>query len=283
MGGVPSALLHQLASSGIASEENGRWLATFRIVPVQGVFVLVDRPSRLPELGNAWVQFGIDTIQLASMIVHEARGGGRALDLCTGSGIQALLPSKRYAVTEGTDINPRAIAMAEANAAINGVGDRLQFWQGDLYDRAEGTYDLIVANPPFMFLPPDVAQTNLRGSGGALGIEVTLRVLEGLAGRLSEQGEAFTYTQGPRIAGRCQLVEATSRRLSGVPLEVEFEEILRGYWSAYHEFYRSAGVESLTCYRVRVKRASRFSVTVRPLRGWRRAAVSLGVALERWA
>lgn len=278
---IPRVLLDRIEESGIASESQGLWTPRFRVVPLHGLFLLADFPRSRTVLENSFVQLGFDSAMLAHMIVHESAGGSRALDLCTGGGIQALLLATRFASVDATDLNPRAIEMARANAALNGIEGPLRLHEGDLYDGASGRYDLITANPPYVFFPEHEAKTNFTGHGGELGIDVTLRILKGLASRLSDDGRALVYTQGPRIGGHCQLVEATSRRLAGEPLHVEFEEIVRGYWSAFRDFYRSMRVEWLTAYRVRVRRAARFECTVRPLNGWRRSAVAAAVAIER--
>lgn len=281
MRGVPPELLHALCAAGIASAAAERWTARFRVVPIQGLFLLADFPRLRPVLQNDFVQLGSDSAMLARMIVREGRPGHRALDLCTGGGVQALLLAQRHEHVDATDLNPRALAMARANAALNGCGAAVSLQLGDLYDGVSGRYDLITANPPYMLLPEDEAKTNFTGNGGELGIQITLRVMEGLAARLSDRGEAFIYTQGPHIGGRCVLREQTAARLAGEPLHVEFEEVVRGYWSAFRDFYRAMNVEWLTSYRVRVRRADRFTLTVRPLTGWRRAAAGGAVAIER--
>lgn len=278
---LPARIHERLLDSGIVTEKGREWRASLRVVPIGGAFVITDFVTARAELGNDYVQFGLDSALLARMIVREARGGGRALDLCTGGGIQALMLARSYAQVEASDVNARALALAKANAALNGVEGRVQFRRADLYEGASGLYDLIVANPPFMFLPDELAATQLTGYGGALGIQITLRILEGLEARLAPGGEAFIYTQAPRIAGRCALVDATRQRLGSGSLRFEFEEILRGYWSPFREFYRANRVEWLTCYRLRVRRADAPGVSVRPLRGWRRAAAALAVLAER--
>src|SRR5207245_6160685 len=57
---------------------------------------------------------------------------GRAADLCAGSGVQAIAASSACGSVVGTDVNPRAIAFAEANAAANGARNAA-FRAGDLW------------------------------------------------------------------------------------------------------------------------------------------------------
>ncbi|WP_206475499.1 methyltransferase [Microbacterium sp. KRD172] len=78
---------------------------------------------------------------------------GRALDLGTGCGIQALLVSRHAGEVVATDISARALAFAELNARLNGVSN-VTFRQGSMFEPvADEAFDLIVSNPPFVITP----------------------------------------------------------------------------------------------------------------------------------
>ena len=54
----------------------------------------------------------------------------------------------------GTDILPRALEMARWSASLNGIGDSVQFREGDLLEPVrDEQFDLIVSNPPFVLSP----------------------------------------------------------------------------------------------------------------------------------
>lgn len=73
----------------------------------------------------------------------------RALDLGTGCGIQALHLQSHAETIVATDTNPRALALAEVTALLNGATWDLR--AGSLFEPVTGeTFDLIVANPPFV-------------------------------------------------------------------------------------------------------------------------------------
>lgn len=77
----------------------------------------------------------------------------RALDLGTGNGIQALLAAAHCDQVVATDINPRAVDLARANAVRNGIAN-IEVRHGDLFEPVAGErFDLIVANPPFVVSP----------------------------------------------------------------------------------------------------------------------------------
>ena len=71
------------------------------------------------------------------------------LDLCCGSGcIGIALAVCGLAHVTSADISADALDMTERNARRNGVS--VQTVQSDLLDSVEGTFDLIVSNPPYL-------------------------------------------------------------------------------------------------------------------------------------
>jgi release factor glutamine methyltransferase len=83
------------------------------------------------------------------------RPGDRVLDLGTGSGLIAVLAARRGHEVVATDVVAACCACARSNAVLNGVGDRLEVRQGDLYAPvAADAFDLIAANPAQMPTPP---------------------------------------------------------------------------------------------------------------------------------
>ncbi len=76
----------------------------------------------------------------------------RLLDLGTGSGILAvtLLAELPDAAGVACDVSAEALAVAQANAASHGVGDRLAFHHGSWFEGLDGVFDVIVSNPPYI-------------------------------------------------------------------------------------------------------------------------------------
>ncbi len=76
----------------------------------------------------------------------------RVLDVGTGSGVIPLTLAAAWpdAHVEAVDISPDALALAQANAARLGLAERVTFVESDLLAGIAGTFDLIVANLPYI-------------------------------------------------------------------------------------------------------------------------------------
>jgi len=81
----------------------------------------------------------------------DAGPGDEVLDMCTGSGILAVTAAKGGAEVTAVDILPDAVECPRRNAGLNGVGDRVDVLEGDLFDPLEKgrRFDLIILNPPY--------------------------------------------------------------------------------------------------------------------------------------
>jgi methylase of polypeptide subunit release factors len=166
------------------------------------------RPYATDTSGPWWVvsDFGSDVrpgplapdhvlgIGSASLTLAQAtprRPVGRALDLGTGCGVQALHASAYATSVVGTDISPRALRLAATTAELSGCGWDLR--RGSLLEPiAEDTFDLIVANPPFVISPGldrDHGGYDYRDSGMA-GDAASATLVAGVAGHLSADGSA---------------------------------------------------------------------------------------------
>jgi release factor glutamine methyltransferase len=94
-----------------------------------------------------------DTETLVEVALPLLRGPVRVADIGTGSGAIAVAIAKFRpdAAVVAVDISPEALAVARANAAAHGVGDRIDFREGDLLAPLVGEqFDAILSNPPYI-------------------------------------------------------------------------------------------------------------------------------------
>lgn len=76
--------------------------------------------------------------------------GADVLDLCTGSGCIAVSLAVRHPKIHVTasDLSEKALETAKENASR--LGANIRFLQGDMFQYVEGTFDVIVSNPPYI-------------------------------------------------------------------------------------------------------------------------------------
>ncbi|QIK67626.1 methyltransferase [Nocardioides sp. HDW12B] len=135
---------------------------------------------------------------LAQLAVR--RPVGRALDLGTGCGVQALHLAEHAGEVVATDVNERALLMARTTAALNGV--EVDVRAGSLYEPVAGErFDLVVTNPPFVVSPPGGELLVYRDSG-LPGDEVVRRVVTEAPGHLTPGGVAQVLANWVHVEGR---------------------------------------------------------------------------------
>ncbi len=124
----------------------------------------------------------------------------RVLDLGTGTGclLLAVLHERPGAFGVGVDLVPQAAALAARNAQVLGMGTRAAFAAGDWAAALDGTFDLVLSNPPYIpdadiaGLMPEVAAFEPRTAldGGVAGLEAYRRIIADLPRLLRANGVA---------------------------------------------------------------------------------------------
>ncbi len=92
-----------------------------------------------------------DTECLVELVLNHVKEGDSILDMCTGSGciLLSILAHRKGCTGLGVDISPKALEVASENRDNLGLFEA-DFKQGDLFERVEGKYDIIVSNPPYI-------------------------------------------------------------------------------------------------------------------------------------
>jgi SAM-dependent methyltransferase len=167
----------------------------YLLLPFERLWLLADHPWGGPD---AVMGPGPTTLDLGSLI--PPADPGLVLDVGCGAGTLALLAAARRARRAvGTDVNARAVAVARFNARLNGVS--AEFLEGDLVAPVRGErFDLVVAQPPYVVLPPGTAAVTYL-HGGPRGEEVALRLLGELPSVLAPRGRALLLVDAPVRGG----------------------------------------------------------------------------------
>jgi methylase of polypeptide subunit release factors len=111
----------------------------------------------------------------------------RALDVGTGSGVQALLSARHARHVVATDVNEHALDYTRLNAALNGF-DNIECRPGSLFEPAgDESFDLITCNAPYVVSPE--SKWAYRDAGFEAD-EVSERVVRGATEHLADDGFA---------------------------------------------------------------------------------------------
>jgi len=210
---VPTGVRQAMDRLGVIAQYPGRpehWFATTALYPAYGVYIVSDRwtsPELAPIREAVDVVYPAVTADTARFVeALPADPCESLLDLCSGSGVAALIAASRYAARAlSSDITEASVRCAEFNRRLNGI-ENLAVTRGDLYEAAgDETFDRIVANPPYM---PSLKPAEVYAYGGELGDQITRRIVEGLPQHLRPGGRFYCMTVGPDVDG-----EGFERRL----------------------------------------------------------------------
>ncbi|MBP8998025.1 MAG: peptide chain release factor N(5)-glutamine methyltransferase [Anaerolineaceae bacterium] len=160
--------------------------------------VLIPRPETelLVELAISWLE------------EHPERKN--VLDIGTGSGIIAITLADRFPNLSVTavDTSPEALQIARLNAATYHLEEKINFLQSDLFSNIQGTYDLVVANLPYI-PSADLELLNelrfepaLALDGGSDGLNQIRRLVQTCADSLALPACLFLeiqYNQGNKV------------------------------------------------------------------------------------
>ena len=109
-----------------------------------GLTFLCDRRAMVPRP---------ETEQLVELVESRIENReSRIVDVGTGSGVIAISLAAKFpgAKILAIDISDDALALAQENAAMLNLKDRVQFLKSRLLENVEGAFDLIVANLPYI-------------------------------------------------------------------------------------------------------------------------------------
>lgn len=169
----PLAPEEVLGAAGEVRADKARWW-TVSGLPVAAV------GDELPT--DHVVGVGGASRSLAAMTPREPVG--RALDVGTGCGVQALGLATHAAHIVASDVSPAALDCAELTCLLSGE-EAPELLSGSLLEPVTGEFDLIVANPPFVMTPPET-----RAGPGGFSYRDSPMDGDGLVGALLESAAA---------------------------------------------------------------------------------------------
>jgi hypothetical protein len=187
--------IDDLIDASVAAPDGSGLRARIKLTSISGLILAGDTRR---DWGKPNFVTGLSPPGKAVAYATVRRPAATALDVGTGSGVQALLAARHAERVIGVDINSHALWLARFNEQLNGVANAT--WvEGDWFEPARGErFDLVVANPPVTISPDNAVLARDSAIGGA---ELSRQVVREAAAHLVDGGFAtvlcnWTHQEG---------------------------------------------------------------------------------------
>jgi methylase of polypeptide subunit release factors len=221
---LPAGMLAMLQAADAVEQTPEGLKSRLRVSSLDGRLYL---HSAYPTDDEDAVFFGPDSYRFAALIDAElardsALPNGAVADIGAGSGVgaltaQARLPGRRILMT---DINPKALALAEINAAFAGVAVETVETRG--LDAIECPLALALANPPYIV---DDEGRDYRDGGGLHGGRISVEMATQAAARLAPGGRLILYTGSAIVDGQDPMRAALEHEMARAGCSLAYREL----------------------------------------------------------
>ncbi|HEY7750887.1 MAG TPA: class I SAM-dependent methyltransferase, partial [Ignavibacteriaceae bacterium] len=257
--------VQRLVKSGIITYNDGNCISQFRIIPIDDLMIIYSPQSEFDT--PKYVYLGEDSVVFYYLLKEEIiKKVNNALEIGCGTGLLSVLISKIANNVTSVDINNRALEFTNLNARINGI-DNITTKQSNVYSGVEGKFDLIISNPPYVYLPEENIGRTF-AYGGKLGIEILEKILIGLDDHLSDTGTCymifFSYIKEDGTNTAYEMIEKVFR---GKPYAITLKQIDYYPIKYYPSFYKQQGLSHTIRYLIKVQKSSAFNMKHIKIRG----------------
>ncbi|MBC8551391.1 MAG: class I SAM-dependent methyltransferase [Candidatus Brocadiales bacterium] len=182
--------INSFIDNNILKEPKGNCKFSIKLIPYKDMIL---------NKGTSWL--GKDSVIFAESITKDLNGKtvGKTLDLCTGTGIQAIVSKKYSKRVIASDIREQSIQNAMLNSKINNITD-ITFLTSDLLNNISGKYDLITANPPYGIVSKNPDDKTY-------GLHTVFALIENLDNFLNNGGMAKIITESVVKNGKDMVLE----------------------------------------------------------------------------
>jgi hypothetical protein len=199
-------------------------VSRYCLLVASGLFYFVDWPLRLSSgrltSRETYLSCGTyDCLREIDRMCH----GGKSLDLGTGAGLLALSLAKKGCVVSAIDVDDHALSLARLNLRINDL-------QADVIhcswrDFVGSSFQLVVANPPWRLIPPEISYPYpvARRGAGELGLDCVLETLRVVEGSLAKDGAAIIRFDMPLNGNRNHMIAEEIEAILGPDKRFQFQ------------------------------------------------------------
>ncbi len=221
---MPERLFSLMVEAGLLERQGALWRSKVRFSTLNGDLFM---HSAFPTTARDAVFFGPDTYKFVDAVDAWLAGQessiSRAADVCAGAGPGAITIAKAFPDAEVLmlDINPKAVQFAAVNAAVAGRVNAYAI-ESDLFANTTGSFDLIVAHPPYLV---DQGSRAYRHGGGPLGAGLALDILQASISLLALNGTLLLFTGVAMIEECDPFLRAASEVLDAAGLDWTYREV----------------------------------------------------------
>lgn len=221
---LPANILAAMQRAGVVEQDGASLRSTVRLSSIGDHLYF---HSAYPTEASDAVFFGPDTYRFVRQVQLALPSLGKAPRRCAdigcgaGAGAITVALACPHAMVHAVDINRAALKLAAVNAALAGATNVLATYS-DLLRDLDGTFDLIIANPPFLV---DRQERSYRHGGGALGGALSLAIIDAAIERLTPGGTLLLYTASAIVDGVDVLRAEALERLARAGLRMSYEEL----------------------------------------------------------
>lgn len=221
---LPNGLLKVALQAHALVPDAIGWRSLVRASTLDNLLLL---HSAHPTVAPDSVFLGPDTYRFAQTVTSHLAGRTtpvrRAVDIGCGTGAAGIVIALAYpgSTVLLTDINPAAVMAARINALANKATNVI-CKSADMFNGVDGSFDLIVANPPYLV---DPAERAYRHGGGPFGALLSIEIVRRGIPRLVPGGSLVLYTGSAIIEGRDLLREALQPILSSFAANWSYREV----------------------------------------------------------
>jgi hypothetical protein len=206
---VDPLVLPELIDAGVLEIDGDGVRSRVILTSLEGVIVAGDR-----QWGESTSVTGLSPAGIAVAYTTIRRDIRAALDVGTGSGIQALLTAHHAERVVGTDINRHALSLASLNQHLNAVSNAT-WMEGSWFEPARRErFDLVIANPPVVISPDNAILARDSAIGGA---ELSRQMIRQAADHLVDGGFATVLCNWAHDEGGWE--QAPREWLAGLPCD----------------------------------------------------------------
>jgi HemK-related putative methylase len=244
--------------------ENG-YSSNYRIVPIAEHFIICSPPFEFDT--PQYVYLGEDSIVFRDLLRKELKETvNHALEIGCGTGLLSLLMSQVAKDVTAVDINQRALELTKLNAVINGFNN-INTYISDIYSNIDGKFDLIISNPPYVFLPDECSGRTF-AFGGNLGIDILEKILLGLDKHLKDNGICylifFSYIKENQTNTAYELIK---KLFVDKHYHITLQQIDYHPLKSHPQFYKQHGISHSIRYFVKIQKGINHKFSHIALRG----------------